>query len=508
MVGLAKKRPPERPAKALPKDSDLVKVRQFRAELPQLRAMLNEIPGSDKKAETLLGQFEQALNDNDVTAAKDTRTEFLDRVDGIKLPMLTALEGLKFDATTPEEWRKKIERSEAFLEKYSGYPQQCAEAKKILAEANTQQHVARYAQDSKAQDGEAALNPMEPGKIFGNLATVMRSKLVQECGLTEGDVIAIRTYTADNYKFINPATVNSKDRADENMLDLSKAKTEEERRQMEADIAKFEKKGWLDDKGRLRFENVGKEIKADSEVDGKGRKLSPDDVKQLLQDGHAPRDIARLRFSAAERKLLDEEEAEFFAAVKKYKKPEFMDIQMGKGVAPRKISKLEDETAREQEQKQFDAEYEAKKKELYDKGSVHAAVLLQALKKLPKKAGKVYRGARMSESEFNSTYKMNDVTTVESFQSNSMTESVAEGFATGAASLSPLRDDQTLHVMCVMEVLEARDVNELSVADEKEWVLLPEAKLVVTDIKTATTGPRGNFPFAKKWITVTMKQQI
>jgi len=41
-------------------------------------------------------------------------------------------------------------------------------------------------------------------------------ELMKSTGLTEGEVLAIRAYTASNYKYINPAIANQKDRKDKN----------------------------------------------------------------------------------------------------------------------------------------------------------------------------------------------------------------------------------------------------------------------------------------------------
>jgi hypothetical protein len=45
-----------------------------------------------------------------------------------------------------------------------------------------------------------------------------------------------------------------------------------------------------------------------------------------------------------------------------------------------------------------------KRKELYEEGALHAGVIMEAFKKLPRREGTVYRGARMNEATFNSKF--------------------------------------------------------------------------------------------------------
>jgi hypothetical protein len=54
---------------------------------------------------------------------------------------------------------------------------------------------------------------------------------------------------------------------------------------------------------------------------------------------------------------------------------------------------------------------------MYEQGALHAAFMLAAMKKLPKKVGQTYRGMRMTLAAFNSNYKVGAVSTDDAFVS-------------------------------------------------------------------------------------------
>ena len=109
------------------------------------------------------------------------------------------------------------------------------------------------------------------------IATVFNSArtqaFIQQTGLTEGEAKAVITYTAINYKYINPATANQKDKPAEFDETTKKYKPEqvdlykvmegrkakgEDTREMESDLDDYKQMGWLDADNRLNFNNVAK----------------------------------------------------------------------------------------------------------------------------------------------------------------------------------------------------------------------------------------------------------
>ena len=144
-----------------------------------------------------------------------------------------------------------------------------------------------------------------------------------------------------------------------------------------------------------------------------------------------------------------------------------------------------------------------KRKELYEEGALHAGVIMEAFKKLPKKAGTVYRGARMSEATFNSKFSLGSQMPVEAFLSQSTSAAKAEAFSRGSADTPP---EQTVSVVAEVEVYDARDISEMSVTkSENEWMLPPGGKLTVVRVEESAKKFPGTPP-ATAWKKVFMKQ--
>ena len=218
-------------------------------------------------------------------------------------------------------------------------------------------------------------------------------RLVKKYGLTEAEVLAIRTYTADDYKYINPATAN-------NMGWLS------------TNLTEVEKKGAVKDP------------------------LLPD------KDGDA-------------------------------------DAQSKKNTD--------------------------KLKSLQQEGTLHAGVAMQGLAKLPVKKGTTYRGARATQAEFDQWYGGGKTSyRFDAFASSAVKRGPAENFAKGGGGARP---EQTISVMAILKVTNARDVRNLSIfgATEEEWLLLPGATFSIDKVKEDATGAPGD-PVATKWYTVYLTQ--
>lgn len=146
------------------------------------------------------------------------------------------------------------------------------------------------------------------------------------------------------------------------------------------------------------------------------------------------------------------------------------------------------------------------RKTKYEEGSLHSAVLLQAVKKLPKLAGKVYRGARLTPKQYQSTYAVGKTIVLESFASSSTDEITARNFASGSSWNPPA--DATVSVLAVADVVDARDIAPLSeLSGEKEWLLLPQTQFQVMSIEDDRRQVVGNPP-ATAWKVVHMKQVV
>lgn len=151
------------------------------------------------------------------------------------------------------------------------------------------------------------------------------------------------------------------------------------------------------------------------------------------------------------------------------------------------------------------AEYEDKgRKGRREEGVVHAGVLMEACKKLKPKKGKIYRGQRMTEARFASEFREGQVLPNTTFSSSTLSESVARGFA-GGSSRHPR--DETVSVVCEIEVSTARDVQSGSVQgkNEGEWLVLPGTLFKIVKIKDDKKKDVGNPP-ATKWKVVKMKE--
>jgi hypothetical protein len=100
-------------------------------------------------------------------------------------------------------------------------------------------------------------------------------------------------------------------------------------------------------------------------------------------------------------------------------------------------------------------------KQLFEEGSLHGALAIKALHKLPPQEGTCYRGARLTEEEFVEKYgddgQERPTEKLESLTSVSTVEAVAEGLAK-----SHKRRDKTVAVYTELKAKTARDIGDLS----------------------------------------------
>ena len=139
-------------------------------------------------------------------------------------------------------------------------------------------------------------------------------------------------------------------------------------------------------------------------------------------------------------------------------------------------------------------------------GAAHAGMVVSALSKLPKYDDPVYRGMRLSHSEFGD-YFGTRITSRPQFSSASKEQAVAQSYANGTGGDVRPRPDQTVSVICKIFTDNARDVEKLSAAmkNEKEVLFFPGAKFLIIDVSSEDTGPAGTDSApATNWLNVTM----
>lgn len=145
-------------------------------------------------------------------------------------------------------------------------------------------------------------------------------------------------------------------------------------------------------------------------------------------------------------------------------------------------------------------------KKLKQEGALHAGAMMMALTKLPPMKATAYRGARVSQSEFNTKFGSGRDTVFTTFASTALEKFTAERFANGRGEVVP-RADQTVRVFCILEVTNGRDLSKISVygASEKEVLLLPGATFKISNMTEEKTGDEGRPP-ATRWVTIRLTQ--
>lgn len=400
--------PPPRPGEQAPAKPTSVTFKQRLATLtPQYQEAMKKAPLNKARLELAMKAVVEAAK----TSSFDAGIGHLDKLDA---EVKVALEF--FQLKNEKDAARRAQLCEAFLAAHADHGAECAQVEDLYAEARKTASVAEAKKAYEAQMKEDASSPYNPGNQFGpkhrddkEKATIINAaalkKFAQKYKLEEAEVLAIRTYTAADYKYINPAVANQKDHP--------------ERQKLGADGKPI---AWMDAQHR------------------------PDP------------------------------------------------------------SKAKNETERKQLQKALE-DYEAgRKRSLQEEGALHAGMVMEAFKKLPKKQGTLYRGARMNLARFNSEYSVGKQIPVEAFMSQSVSKDVARGFADGGGNVK-LADDATISVFVECAVLDARDISEMSIygANEAEWLLPPGGKLVVDAIDDDSVKNPG-VPKATSWKKVRMRQ--
>lgn len=400
--------PPLRPTSSTPALPSSAVFKQRLAVLtPRYQDVLKHAPFAKAGLEPLMKEI--------VESARLGRFEAgMAQLDKLEAEVTLALEFVRLKLE--KDPAKRIRLCEDYLAAHADRGLECAlvediyaEAKKTwgVEEAKKAYEVQMKGQDSKRYNPGNKFAPehrddAEKGHILNPAAL---KHFAKKYGLEESEVLAIRTYTAADYKYINPAVANQQDHPERQKL--------------------------------------GKDGKPIAWMDAQHR---PDP------------------------------------------------------------SQAKNETERKQLQKALE-DYEAKKKRsLKEEGALHAGMIMEAFKKLPKKSGTLYRGARMNLQRFNSEYAVGKQIPVEAFISQSVSKDVARGFADGGGNVQ-LGPDATVSVFVEVDVHDARDISEMSIygATEAEWLLPPGGKLVVDRIEDDAVRNPGT-PVATVWKKVRMRQ--
>ena len=151
--------------------------------------------------------------------------------------------------------------------------------------------------------------------------------------------------------------------------------------------------------------------------------------------------------------------------------------------------------------------------ERLEEGGTHAALISMAMAKLPVWKGATFRGERMSKEDFDAKFVTGADGTVKArsstdqrlaFTSMSRLREKGLSFATGGAGAPAA--DQTIHVLYLIKVSNARDIQAFSRLDEAEVLCPPGAAFKVTKVVALKTGPKGN-PKATAWYEVHITQR-
>jgi hypothetical protein len=300
----------------------------------------------------------------------------------------------------------------------------------------------------------------KPSKQEGyNQATL---DLIKKYHLTEAEVLAVKIYSASDYKYINPATANSE--------------------------------SWM------KIQNAPEKPKKPAEPMAQPAPVAPD-LAEAVDDSELDRDLAT---------ILDGEDRELSTALASTSDEERQLFELLQTTNGNHANFPKDAGTAPEEY--FDTKAgQHQLKRLFEEGSLHGALAIAALRKLPPEAGTCFRGERMTEAEFAAMYgdeqnRKLPTKTRDNLTSIATERQAAQKFADGSEET---RRDATVSVMTEVTVTHARDIGDLSIfgRKEKEWLLLPgttlkTAKVFETDKAERCPGATYGNPRATKWVLV------
>jgi hypothetical protein len=115
--------------------------------------------------------------------------------------------------------QKRIALCEQFLKTHAAQKAECEEVEDLLAEAMKQRGVEEAKKAYLLQAQKKADPKYNPGNKFDlkELRTDVKGiglKDATKSGLSKAEVAAVKTFTGDDYRYINPAVANQKDKAE------------------------------------------------------------------------------------------------------------------------------------------------------------------------------------------------------------------------------------------------------------------------------------------------------
>ena len=287
--------------------------------------------------------------------------------------------------------------------------------------------------------------------------------LIKKYGLTEAEVLAVKVYTVDDYRYINPANAN----------DVSRLVT-----------------------------YINPPDDDDDQLEDQDLPQDPLLADLLSLPEMDPKDVIESMRQADEEleKLLEELDPKGKLPERRYRMATKLDENEGrqpdaKGTEP------EGPKAKDPMEGLSDKEL-SHIKQLFEEGSLHGAMAIAALKKLPAREGLCYRGMRMTEKAFRERYEQPTIEpeTLRQLTSIATTRAAAQAFADGQGC----RDlDKKVSVLTCVDVQTGRDIGDLSVhgRKEKEWLLLPGTVIQADSVEDFETGTIGS-PKANRWVVV------
>lgn len=155
-------------------------------------------------------------------------------------------------------------------------------------------------------------------------------------------------------------------------------------------------------------------------------------------------------------------------------------------------------------------------KTVREEGSLHAAMAIKGLRKLPAVTKDTYRGTRISGAKFQADFSVGKVFTFAALGSSSWDRNVAVDFSHGLSGDSKPGPDQNVAVLTVITNSGGRDVSELSmVPEEKEVLILPGSSFVTTSVEEVDGRTlyrdqiarltSGGLPVPNRWYVVRME---
>jgi NAD:arginine ADP-ribosyltransferase len=460
---------PARPAAPAPDDGEL--LRQLARDTQALEPMMQQLLGRDPSLKARYFAVKQAVFDRQLDAARRLYASFKDELED-------------------------LERSVGLVQQ----SQQRAQA----------QYVADVADSFAAREGtgDGAANPfvnlMAGSATFSGMTSPKVQAFMAQHGLSEAEALAIRVFTDEDYRYMNPAVANQKDRSDRGdwmaakfkpaLPDLdtpyafsdlfSAAKVQEVRAAMKPKgnaLSRMVSR----EKTPASFEHL---LDVVEQLSAGSLKMSAADFLTLVvaeQGKLSSRNVNELAGAEKERASFLNAlgaEATFQWESHEIKQKEARDSPAEKAKAQQKMQ------VAQQERDNYDQGGLADKgsqASLSTEGAAHMAIALQGLRKIKPQKEVLFRGINLSPADFKKQYVDAPSIVYEALASHTVNRRVA-------ADMS-VKDMPTGNIAILMEIETdfALDISSVSSnPKEEERVLLPGAELKVISISEGQTGDK------------------